>query len=53
MVGGAIPGLPVQGPIRRWTGQTMGSKPVRSTHTHTHTSAMPLHQLLLPGSCPI
>jgi hypothetical protein len=46
MVGGTIPGLVVLGSIRKQAEQAMGSKPVSSI------PPWPLHQLLLPDSCP-
>ena len=42
IVGGAIPGLVVLGPIRKKAEQTRESKPVRNI------TPWPLHQLLLP-----
>jgi hypothetical protein len=47
IVGGTIPGLVVLGSIRNQAEQARGSKPVSSI------PPWPLHQLLLPGSCPV
>jgi hypothetical protein len=47
MVSGAIPGLVVQGSIRKQSEQAIMSKPVSST------LPWPLHQLLPLGSCPV
>jgi hypothetical protein len=47
MVGDFIPGLVVQGFVRKRDEQAMKSKPVSSI------PPWPLRQLLPPGSCPV